>query len=208
MFKIMKWDTLAPKEIIEKTAEALRARGVSVDFAETRQEALEKIKKIIPSGAEVMAGGSKTLEQIGFVDVLKSGNHPWKNLKDEILKEEDPKKQAELRRKSVASEYFLGSVHAVCQTGEIVVASATGSQLPAYSFTSNNVIWVVGGQKIVSDLEEGLRRVREYSFILEDARMKSLGFSGSVIAKILIFSREINPNRKITLIFVNEVLGF
>ncbi|MDO8424854.1 MAG: lactate utilization protein [bacterium] len=204
----MKWDTLAPKEIIEKTAEALRARGVSVDFAETRQEALEKIKKIIPSGAEVMAGGSKTLEQIGFVDVLKSGNHPWKNLKDEILKEEDPKKQAELRRKSVASEYFLGSVHAVCQTGEIVVASATGSQLPAYSFTSNNVIWVVGGQKIVSDLEEGLRRVREYSFILEDARMKSLGFSGSVIAKILIFSREINPNRKITLIFVNEVLGF
>lgn len=204
----MKWDVLAKKDIIEKTAEALKARGVLVEFAETRLEALEKIKKLIPSGAEIMTGGSTTLEQIGFVDLLKSGSHPWKNLKDEILKEKDEKAQAELRQRSVTSEYFLGSVHAVSQAGEVMTASATGSQLPAYSFTSNNVIWVVGCQKIVSNLEEGLNRIREHSFPSEDARMKSIGYPGSVIAKILIFNKEINPNRKITLIFVNEVLGF
>lgn len=186
---------------------ALESRGIKAELAENKEAALERLKKIIPAGAEVMTGGSTTLEQIGFVGLLKSGKHPWKNLKDEILAEKDPAKQAELRKRSVTSEYFLGSVHAVTETGEIVVASATGSQIPSYSFTSENVIWVLGTQKIVPNLELGLKRVREHSYPLEDRRMKSIGFGGSAIGKILIFEREI-MERKITLIFVNEKLGF
>jgi len=96
----------------------------------------------------------------------------------------------------------------VTQSGEIIIASATGSQLPAYAFSSDNVIWVVGTQKIVPNLEDGLRRVREYCLPLEDKRMKSLGYSGSTLGKILILERETVPNRKVTLIFVNEKLGF
>lgn len=204
----MAWNILASKEIIEQTREILKENGISSDFVQTRQEALEKIKKMIPARAEIMTGGSTTLEQIGFIDILKSGKHPWRNLKDDILKEKDEKRQAELRKSSVSSEYFLGSVHAVCQTGQVLVASASGSQLPAYSFTSNNVIWVVGCQKIVYNLEEGLRRIKEHCFPLEDVRMKSIGAAGSSISKILIFCKEINPSRKINLIFVNEILGF
>lgn len=204
----MAWNILASKEIIEQTREVLKENGISSDFVQTRQEALEKIRKMIPARAEIMTGGSTTLEQIGFIDILKSGKHPWRNLKDDILKEKDEKRQAELRKNSVSSEYFLGSVHAVCQTGQVLVASASGSQLPAYSFTSNNVIWVVGCQKIVYNLEEGLKRIEEHCFPLEDARMKSIGAAGSSISKILIFCKEINPSRKINLIFVNEILGF
>jgi len=63
-------------------------------------------------------------------------------------------------------------------------------------------------RKIVPTLEEGMKRVREYVFPLEDNRMKSSGYPGSTIGKILIFEREIMPNRKVTLIFVNEKLGF
>lgn len=154
-----------------------------------------------------MTGGSTTLEQIGFVELLKSGKHPWKNLKDEIFAEKDSAKQAELRKKSVTSEYFLGSVHAVAETGEVVVASASGSQIPSYAFSSDNVIWIVGTQKIVPNLEQGLKRVREHSLPLDDKRMKSIGYPGITIGKILIFEREI-MQRKITLIFVNEKLGF
>ena len=204
----MPYDKLASKEAVRKTMEALKSRGINVEFVNTKEKAIKRLKEIIPPGAEIMTGGSTTLEEIGFVELLKSGKHHWKNLKDELLAEKDPKRQAELRRKSVTSEYYLGSIHAVAETGEILVASASGSQLPSYTFSSNNIIWVVGTQKITPNLEEAIRRVRTYVLPLEDSRMKSIGYPGSTIGKLLIFEREIMPNRRITLIFVNEKLGF
>lgn len=204
----MRYDILASKETVEKTIKALKTRGINAEFVDTKGDALNRLKKLIPPKAEVMTGGSTTLDQIGFTEILKTGKHPWKNLKDEILAEKDPAKQTELRKKSVTSEYFLGSVHAVTEDGKTLIANATGSALPSNSFSSDNVIWVVGTQKIVPDLEEGFRRIREYCVPLEDKRMKSIGYSGTTIGKILLFAREINENRKVTLIFVNEKLGF
>lgn len=204
----MKYDTLASKETVEKTMKALKPRGINAEFVNKKEDALNRLKKLIPPGAEVMTGGSTTLDEIGFTEILKSGKHPWKNLKDEILAEKDPAKQMELRKRSVTSEYMIGSVHAVVETGEVLVVNASGSSLPAYSFSSDNVIWVVGTQKIVPTVEEGFRRLREYCFPLEDKRMKSIGYPGSALGKFLLFEREILENRKVTLIFVNEKLGF
>jgi len=204
----MKYDALASKETVEKTMKALKPRGINAEFVNTKEDALHRLKKLIPAGAEVMTGGSTTLDQIGFTEFLKSGKHPWKNLKEAIFTEKDPAKQMELRKKSVNAEYMLGSVHAVVETGEVLVVNATGSSIPAYSFTSDNVIWVAGTQKIVPTLEEGWKRLREYCFPLEDKRMKSIGYPGSTLGKFLLFEKETNPDRKITLIFVNEKLGF
>ena len=204
----MKYETLASKDVVKRTMEALKTRNVNAELVNTKEEALTKINALIPPGKEVMTGGSTTLDQIGFTDMLKSGKHPWKNLKGQILAEKDPGKQMELRKKSVTSEYFLGSVHAVVETGEILIVNATGSSIPSDSFSSDNVIWIVGTQKIVPTLEEGFKRIREYCFPLEDKRMKSIGSPGTTIGKYLIFEKEINKNRKINLIFVNEKLGF
>ena len=204
----MRYDALASKDSVKKVMEAVKRRGINPEFMNTKEEALQRLNKLIPPGTEVMTGSSRTLEEIGFVDLLKSGKHPWKNWKDMILAEKDEAKQMKLRRESVSSEYFLGSVHAVAETGEAVIASNSGSQLPSYVYTSKNVIWVVGTQKIVPTLDDALKRVREYVFPLEDARMKSLGYPGSNISKLLIFQKEINPDRKITLLLVNEKLGF
>ena len=204
----MKYDILASKEAIKIAMDSLKARNINVDLVTTKEDALQKINKMIPPGREVMTGGSTTLDQIGFTELLKSGKHPWKNLKDQILSEKDPVKQMGLRKKSITSEYFLASVHAVAETGEILIANATGSAIPSNAFSSENVIWIVGTQKIVPTLEEGFKRIREYCVPLEDKRMKSIGYSGTTIGKILIFEREINENRKINLIFVNEKLGF
>ena len=105
------------------------------------------------------------------------------------------------------SNYFVGSVHAVTRSGEVVVASAGGSQLAAYAYGAANVVWVVGTQKIVDSLEDALRRIREHSLPLEDRRMKGMGYPGSFIGKILIVERE-DPFHTANLIFVNEPLGF
>jgi len=199
---------LASKETVEKTIKALKPRGINAEFVNKKEDALNRLKKLIPPNAEVMTAGSTTLDQIGFTELLKLGKHPWKNLKDAILAEKVPAKQMELRKKSVTSEYMIGSVHAVVETGELLVVNASGSSLPAYSFSSDNVIWVVGTQKIVPTVDEGFKRLREYCFPLEDKRMKSIGYPGSTLGKFLLFEKEILENRKLTLIFVNEKLGF
>jgi len=203
----MTWDAIPSDEAVKKAAEAVKDRAIRVITVDKRTDALHKLEEIIPGGAEVMTASSTTLQEIGFIDLLKSGKHPWRNLKEELLSETDPLKQLELRQKSVTAQYFLGSVHAVAQTGEIVVASASGSQVPAYAYSSPNVIWVIGVQKIVPTLKEAITRVGEYVLPLEDARMKREGFPGSMIGKLLILEHEMMPGR-ITAIFVKERLGF
>lgn len=203
----MSYHDLAAPSSLETTLANLSSRNIKAQVVANKAEALAAIHTLIPAGAEIMTGSSTTLDQIGFIDLLKSGTHPWHNLKDAIVAETDPTKQASLRRQSVLSEYFLGSVHAVTEDGLVLVASASGSQLPAYAFTSDNVIWVVGTQKIVPNLDEAFKRVKDYVFPLEDARMKTTGAPGSVFGKWLIFEREIMP-RNVHMILVNEVLGF
>jgi L-lactate utilization protein LutC len=205
----MTYNILTSKESITKTMDALKNHNFNSLVVETGAEALAKLKEMIPAGVSVMNGSSTTLNQIGFVEYLKSGDHGWKNLHKGILEETDPTQQARLRKQSVLSDYYLGSVHAVTETGELVIASASGSQLPHLAYTSPNLILVVGTQKIVPDLMEAMRRVETYVLPLEDARMKSVGMGGSNLAKILILKNEpVFMKRNITIIFVNEVLGF
>jgi L-lactate utilization protein LutC len=186
----------------------VKPRNITPILVQTKEEALEKLKSLLPDGAELMTGSSTTLSEIGFTEILKSGNHPWKNLKDEIVAEKDPEKQNELRKKSITSDYFIASVHAITEDGQMFIASGSGSQVPSYAYSSDHVIWVVGTQKIVKNLDEAFKRLHEYTWPLEDKRMKSTGASGSTIGKILIFEKEIMPNRHITLLLVNEKLGF
>ena len=114
---------------------------------------------------------------------------------------------AQIRRLSAAPDVMLGSVHAVTETGALVAASMSGSQLGPYASGAGRVILDVGTQRIVSDLEEGLRRVDEYAFPLEDARAQAAYGVHSGVHKMLIINREITPGR-ITVVFVDEVLGF
>lgn len=204
----MEYETLASDESVERTKQAAGSRNIHIEYVSSKDDALRMVQNLIPAGAQVMTGGSETLQEIGFIDLLKSGNHPWSNLKDKIMVEKDEARQAELRVQSVLSEYFLGSVHAIAETGELVFASATGSQLPSYAYTCRNVILVAGTQKIVPTLADAIQRVEEYVLPREDARMKREGYSGSVIGKLLIVKFEIDPNRNLKLILVPEKLGF
>lgn len=205
----MNYDTVADATTIEKTTAALKERNFLPQFVATKAEALAKIKELIPAGASVMNGASRTLEEIGFVDYLKTGQHGWNNLHAAVLAEADKVKQAALRKQSVISDFYLGSAHAVAQTGELFFASASGSQLPHLAFTSPNLILVVGAQKIAPTFNDAFARVRDYVYPLEDARMKSTGAAGSVFAKVLILEREATfMGRKVHIIFVGEKLGF
>ncbi len=204
----MNYEIIPSEEIIKKTVEALKERNVSVVIVEDSIEALSEIKKLIPLGSGVMSGSSTTLNQIGFVEYLKDGAHGWNNMHQAILEEKDEKKQSNLRKESILADYFLGSVHAITEKGQMVIASCSGSQVPSYAFSSNNVIFVASANKIVPTLEEAFKRIDDYVFPLENKRMQSVGSPGSCLGKILIFEREVMPTRKIHLILVKEKLGF
>ena len=206
----MAYDTLPTPERVQRTVESVNALGIHAEFVETKEAALERVQALIPPGCVVMTGGSVTLQQIGLEEILISGNHPWRNFKDDLLAEKDPVKQSTMRRQGTLAEYCLGSVNALAETGELVFASGSGSQLPAYAYSSRNVIWVVGAQKITPTLEDALRRVREYVLPLEDQRQKNLGNkAGSRINRILIIEGEpAYLRRNLTLILVNQVLGY
>jgi L-lactate utilization protein LutC len=200
----------ATLDMVEETIEAVKSRGISVELLNTRKDALERLKNIIPAGASVMTGASVTLREIGFEELLISNTHPWRNLKDDIVIEKDPAKQLLLRKRALLADFFIGSVHAIVRTGELVVASASGSQLAPYSFTSSNIIWVAGTQKITRTVEEGFQRIREHIMPHEEERMraKTGGKMGTTLGKLLIFEREAPfLGRTVRLLLVRERVG-
>lgn len=203
------YGSLASSEHITKAMDALSAKNFTPLRVSTGAEALGLIKKSIPAGATIMNGTSTTLQQIGFINVLKEKTHPWNNLHDAILAEKDAQKQAELRAHSVVSDYYLGSAHAVTEAGEIVIASNTGSQLPHSAFTSKNLILVVSTKKIVATLADAFDRIDTHVVPLEDARSKEAYGVGTMHNKTLILHGE-NPmmGRSVQVVFVEEDLGF
>jgi len=204
------WGALAGKARLDQTVTALRDRGIQAEISTDRTTLLARLHELIPSGSSLMTGASMTLKEIGFEAELMSGNHPWNWLKPAILAEKDPERQQDLRRQSSISDCFIGSVQAITEAGEIVVASGSGSQIAAYAYSSPRIIWVAGSQKIVADLESAFRRVREWCVPkMEDLTKASGRPDLGVVGKLLVFEREMTHlSRSVHLILIDEMLGF
>jgi len=201
-----RFGTVADDASVKRATAALEANGITVLRAPNPAEARRIVLDLIPVGAQVNHGASLSLEEAGIIEAVeKSGRYEFLRPR---LRSMDRKTQAdEIRRLGAAPDVMLGSVHAVTETGSLIAASMGGSQLGPYVSGAGRVILVVGTQKIVSDLEEGLRRVNDYAFLLEDARAQLAYGIHSAVNKVLIINREVVPGR-ITVVFVDEVLGF
>jgi L-lactate utilization protein LutC len=198
--------TLADDNRVDRTAAALEANGISVLRAADAAEAKRIALGLIPDGSQVHQGASQTLEETGITDEIeKSGR--YETVRPQIWSMDRATQADEIRRLTSAPDVMLGSVHAVTETGSLIAASASGSQLGPYASGAGRVILVVGTQKIVSDLEEGLHRIEDFVFPLEDARALAAYGVHSGVNKILIINREYMPGR-ITVVLVDEVLGF
>ena len=202
----MDFAKLATDEQIKRTANALEANNIHAIIAENGVEAKQIFFELIPGGAEVFLGASVTLEKLGIRDeVEKSGR--FDALRPRMFAMNRETQGREIRKLGSAPDYAAGSVHAVTEDGHVLIASKTGSQLGPYAMGAGKVIWVVGAQKIVKDLNEGLRRIQEYCYPREEEHMRQLYKVGTSVSKVLIVNREFRPGR-ITMIIVKEELGF
>ena len=205
----MNYAKLASEETLVSTVRALKNKRYSVEIVKSSKQALELIKKLIPKGATVMNGSSVTLDQIGYFDYLKVGVHGWVDLHAKVTAENDPAKRGKLRREAAISDYYLGSVHALTEDGEFVIASNTGSQLPHVVFTSPNLVFVVSTKKIVKDVPSAFKRLEQYVYPLEDKSSMRKYNSHTAMNKVLIFKGEAAfSTRKIHFILVKEDLGY
>ena len=198
--------TLASDEQIERTAKALEARNIKTIIAENGEEAKRLFFELIPEGAEVFLGSSVTLETLGIKEQIDTSGK-YDPLRPKMFAMDRATQGREIRKLGASPDYAAGSVHAVTEDGRVLIASNTGSQLGPYAYGAGKVIWVVGAQKIVKDLAEGLRRLQEYVYPLEEEHMQQLYKLSTGVNKILIVNKEIRPGRT-TLIIVKEALGF
>lgn len=201
------WKKPANKEVTQRTIEALKEKNITGIFVDTAQEAKDKVLELIPEGAEVMTMTSVTIDELGLATELNDSGK-YNAVKPKLFRMNRSTQGLEMQKLGAASEWSVGSVHAVTQEGNVVIASNSGSQLPSYAYGSQHVVWVVGTQKIVTNLDDAMKRIYEYVLPLESERAhKAYGVPGSNVSKVLIINNEINPKR-ITLIFVNENLGY
>ena len=200
------FNKIAPDQIIKQTAKALEANGIHTMIAQNGEEARRLFFELIPEGAEVFLGASITLEQTGIKDEIdKSGR--FDAIRPKMFAMNRETQGREIRKMGGAPDYAAGSVQAVTEDGHVIIASKTGSQLGPYASGAGKIVWVVGAQKIVKDVNEGLRRVEEYCVPHEEEHMQQLYQTGTSPNKILIFKREFRPDR-VTMIIVKESLGF
>ncbi|HEX5809328.1 MAG TPA: LUD domain-containing protein [Anaerolineales bacterium] len=197
---------LASNEQIQRTVKALEENGIHTLVAEHGEEAEQMIFDLLPEGAEVFTASSQTLEQLGIpAELEKSEQYDLVRVK--LRKMDKKTENREMVEMGATPQYIIGSVHAVTEDGQVLVASNTGSQLAPYAASAEKVIWVVGAQKIVRDLDEGMQRLEEYSYPREDERLREAMGVPSNISKVLTINKEVQPGR-VTMIIVKEELGY
>jgi len=191
---------------LERAAAALTAHGFTVEILEDAAAARTRIKDLIPEGASVFTGASETLRLSGIEeDINDSGR--YEALRRRGLTMDRATQLDEIWRLMSTPDVIVGSVHAVTETGSLVIASASGSQLPGYAGGAARAIWIVGAQKVVPDLSTALRRVEEHCLPLESARAMQAYGQPSAINRLLILNAETRPGRG-TVLLLREAIGF
>jgi hypothetical protein len=196
----------ASRQQIRAVAGALELNGITAKIVDSGEEARQTVRSIVPVGAEVYNNTSRTLEIIGVAeDIERSGL--YQSLRPRLYQMDREMQGREMRQLSAAPDWVVGSVHAVTKEGSLLVASASGSQLGPIVSGAGQVVLVIGSQKIVSDLDTGIRRIYNYCFPLEDARARQAYGVPSGVNNLLVINKAVVTGR-ITAILVNEPLGF
>ena len=190
---------------LNELAANLRERNFEVLVVDTAAAAKAVVMARLPEGAEVYSGKSKTLEDAGiFKELMESDSYDF--IRRRTMKMDRQTQGREIRKLSAAPDYMLGSVQAVTRAGQLVVASASGSQIGPYSAGAGKLILVVGSQKIVPDLETALRRLREYVMPYEDMRLREQMGVGTKLTRVLIMEMDYSPGRT-TIVLVRDPIG-
>jgi acyl-CoA hydrolase len=195
----------ASEESLQKTAAALRTRNFAVEVVDTPADARAYVSSILPKDKSIFTPTSETVDLSGLdEDINNSGK--YNAIRPQMMKLDYKTQRAEMLKMSATPDVVVGSVHAITEDGRVLVASGSGSQLGPYAAAAGKVIWVVGSQKIVPDLDTAMRRLQYYAYPKEDTRVRQKYGMPSGLMKILIVNGDM-PGR-CTVVLIREPIGF
>jgi len=196
----------ATEPVLKRTAAALTGHGFTVEILDDAATARTRIQDLIPEGASVFTGASETLRLSGIEEDINASGR-YQAIRPRVLGMDRATEADDIRRLLASPDIEVGSVAAVTETGSLVIASASGSQLPGYAGGAARAIWIVGAQKVVPDLSTALRRVEEHCLPLETVRAQAAYGYPSAVNRLLILNAEFQPGRG-TVLLLREAIGF
>ncbi len=154
------WEEWFRKKQVERTIAALKRNNFEALYVSNSKEALEEVMKRIPDGATVGIGGSVTLTQIGIQEALKNRKIQliWP-----MVQATSPEEMHQLIQKSFSADFFLSGTNAVTEDGKLFNVDATGNRVGAMFVGPKKVLLVCGINKIVKNLEDAEKRVKEWT---------------------------------------------
>jgi acyl-CoA hydrolase len=200
-----RFTALPDDQTLAATVVALEEHGFSVEVVDDLDAARDAVLALIPDGASVMTNTSVTLQETGIADAINDGG-PYDSARNKMFALDFATQAQQMKAIGGQPDYALGSVHAVTRDGTLVIASASGSQLASYAWGAANVIFVVGAQKLVPDLEAARERITGHSLKLEDARAYAAYGQNSFVGKVLEIHQE--PPGRIHVVLIRQSVGF
>ena len=200
-----RFTALPDAQDLAATVVALEEHGFSVEVVDDLDGARTAVLARIPAGSSVMTNTSVTLTETGIADAINEGGS-YESARNKMFALDFETQAQQMKAIGGQPDYALGSVHAITRDGTLVIASASGSQLASYAWGAANVIFVVGAQKLVSDLDAAHQRVYQHSLKLEDARAQAAYGQHSYVGKVLEIHQEL-PGR-IHIVLVRQPVGY
>ena len=210
--------------MIEKVLENLKKNRMEAYFAATKEDVLPLVKELVKEGASVAAGGSMTLKETGVAELLRSGYYRFS---DRTAPGISPEEKDRIEREAFFADAFFCSANAITEQGELVNVDGYANRVAAIAFGPKSVIVVAGINKIVKNVDEGIRRVKTIAAPMNTKRLSCdtycnknghcLGLDGDfaegcaspdrICSSYLICGQQRIKNR-IKVILVGEELGF
>ena len=200
-----RFTSLPDDQALAATVVALEEHGFSVEVVDDSNAARAAVLARIPAGSSVMTNTSVTLDQTGIADAINDGG-PYESARNKMFALDFETQAQQMKAIGGQPDYALGSVHAVTHDGTLVIASASGSQLASYAWGAASVIFVIGAQKLVPDLDTAHDRIYQHSLKLEDARAQAAYGQHSSVGKVLEIHQEL-PGR-IHIVLIRQPIGF
>ncbi len=201
-----------------RVKKALEKNNINAFISENCETALRIAKSLMDEGAKVSCGGSMTLEECGMMDILRSGKY-------DFLDRVGAEDVTRLYRETFSADVYFSSSNAVTENGELFNVDGNGNRVACICYGPSKVIFIVGRNKIVRDLEEAQRRVKEFAAPANCVRLskrtpcsengKCIGEklcegcqSGDRICSTYVISAFQRNRGRLNVILVNEELGY
>lgn len=145
-------------ENVSKVIKSLEGNNINALYAETKAEVCDIVKNMLFDGAVITAGGSMSLKESGVWDIINSPEYDFRDRAAAGITEEE---RTKAYKAAVGCDFFFCSTNALTEKGELVNVDGNANRISSIAFGPKKVVMVVGVNKLVKDIDEGLLRIKK-----------------------------------------------